>query len=180
MMWILGILALLIIMALLLGRKAGAPTLSETQLHSATRLLAIGSSDTEATWHELGSRTHARRLDLKFDHDDDPKAEATLRLPDANSDNIGKVSNRVVVTLTDTFQTVHVHTMGYVFQVSLRGTGAVVDKQVIIKMMVDTKGNPFGARIENDDDTDAAVGDWIEIRDIKILQVDSSATPPAS
>lgn len=38
-------------------------------------------------------------------------------------------------------------------------------------MLVDGKGVPHGARIENDDNDDAAVGDCIEVEGAQILQV---------
>ena len=32
-------------------------------------------------------------------------------------------------------------------------------------------GTPYAGRIENDDDTDAAVGDWIEIESLEVLEL---------
>ena len=63
------------------------------------------------------------------------------------------------------------HTAGYVFQIRLRGTGQVVGRQMRIQMMVDGDGKPVGGRIENDDDTRAAVGDWIEVASAEVLEI---------
>jgi len=58
-----------------------------------------------------------------------------------------------------------------VFQVSLRGAPGVIGKEIRIKMVVRKGSEPVGGQIENDDDTDAAVGDWIEIERAAIIQL---------
>ena len=122
-------------------------------------------------WQHLGKKTTARGLDLKFDHDDDPWAEAILLAPGVGEPRRNTLAHRLTVRLGSDFATHHVHTSGYAFRVRLRGTGLVVGKEVLIMMKVDRDGSPYGATIENDDDTDAAVGDWIEIEWAEILRV---------
>ena len=49
-------------------------------------------------------------------------------------------------------------------------SGKIVDKTTRIQMVIATRtGEPVGGKIENDDDDDAAVGDWIEIESAEIL-----------
>ncbi len=55
----------------------------------------------------------------------------------------------------------------------MRGTGPVVGKEVRIQMRVAGDGAPIGGQVENDDDTDAAVGGWIEFEEVEVLQVGS-------
>jgi hypothetical protein len=74
------------------------------------------------------------------------------------------------VRLGPDFETHHVHTSGYVFQVSLRGTEPMVGKEVRIQMHVGRDGKPVCGRVENDDDTDAAVGGWIEFESVEVLR----------
>jgi hypothetical protein len=62
-----------------------------------------------------------------------------------------------------------VHTGGFVFRVRLRGAPGAVGKEVRLLMLVDGRGNAWAARMENDDDDPAALGDWIEIEWVEIL-----------
>ena len=44
-------------------------------------------------------------------------------------------------------------------------------RQTRVQMVVDGSGNAIGGRIENDDDTRAAVGDWIEVDRVAVLEI---------
>ena len=126
-------------------------------------------------WQKLGSKTTARGLDLKFDADDDPQAEAMIPVPDLDAARSSNgLANRLTITLSDQFESHHVHTGGYVFRVRLRGSGKIIGKEVLLKMVINPRsGEPIGGMLENDDDTDAAVGDWIEVESAEILSVES-------
>ena len=52
----------------------------------------------------------------------------------------------------------------------------MVGREVRIQMVVDRDGRPVGGRMENDDDTDAAVGDWIEVEWAELLRVRDDAS----
>lgn len=176
MSWTAVLLAIPVVFVILVvyaKARAGRSQLSEDELRSARVLMDLSPDDPDVVWQELGSLTTCRALDLKFDHDDDPQAEATLLAPGAVPRPGSLISNVVEVRLGAEFETHHVHTAGYAFRVCLRGTGGVVDKITRIKMMVDGHGRPYGARMENDDGEadQAAVGDWIEIKRAEILEI---------
>jgi len=169
-----GVLGLLLVLSLVRAvHRAGPPTVGASVL-AAGRSLARWTAEAPGEgWQELGSRTDARGLDLFFDHDDDPQAEATLLAPSADrSRTRGSLARPVTVRLQSAFATHHAHTAGLVFRVTLRGTGSVVGKEIRLSMVVGSDGRPVGGRIENDDDTDAAVGGWIEVREAEILRVE--------
>ncbi len=155
-------------------RVAGPRQLDDAALARAREVARWTRAEPGTGWRELGSRTTTRGLDLHFDHDDDPQAEATLLAPGARPRPVSTYSNVVVVPLAEQFVTHHVHTAGWVFRVSLRGTGAVVGREVKLTMQVASASRPHGGRIENDDDLDAAVGDWIEVEWAELLAVESA------
>jgi hypothetical protein len=169
--WIVGgALALLIVWVFVLTRRAGPAHLSDAQLERANVLHRWTADGPRPSWEGVGSATTVDGLRIRFDSDDDPAAEATLVVPGGRKGGLG-VAQRIPVTLGADFQTYHAHTAGHVFRLSMRGTGPVVGKEVIIMMKPGAGGRPYGGRIENDDDTDAAVGGWIEIEWAEILQV---------
>lgn len=147
-------------------RRAGPLTVSELDLRSATSMLLVTREAPGEGWVALGSETRARGLDLYFGHPDDPQAEATLRVPGADP-GASRVGRGMAVRLGADFETFHVHNAGYVFRVRMRGTGPTVGRRTRIKMFMAGK-KPYGGRIENDGDIDAAVG-WIEIGEAEIL-----------
>lgn len=154
--------------------KAGPRQVSEAALERARPLTRVTAEDPRHGWSDLGSRTSAHGLSLLFEADDDPQAEATLFVPGKEGSK-GGLANKLTISLSDSFQTHHVHTAGYAFRVSVRGHGAVVGKQTQISMIVDRAGKAVGGGVENDDDTDAAVGDWIEFESAEILKVPAKA-----
>ncbi|MEN8375033.1 MAG: hypothetical protein ABFS34_06235 [Gemmatimonadota bacterium] len=151
--------------------KAGATTADPAMLERGRTLLRRTSDDPGPGWDLTGSATQARGLDLRFDHDDDPQAEATMLAPGRSGRASNLLTNINTIHLPADFEDHHVHTSGYVFRVRLRGTGAVIGREVRLGMLVDGKGAAHGGRIENDDDTDAAVGDWIELQGAEILEL---------
>lgn len=167
-----GLFALFIFWMIVQKRRAGPRQLPDRVLQRGRPILQAMPGDPGPGWQELGSRTTAKGLNLRFDHDDDPQARATLlapREPKANAKNT--LANTLTVRLSDRFETHHVHTGGYVFRIRLRGTGTVVGKDVRVQMVVSGDGRPYGGRVENDDNTNAAVGDWVEVESAEILQV---------
>lgn len=165
------VFALLVLYLIVQARRAGQRQLGELDLARAVTLARATASDPGNGWSLLGSKTRAEGLHLRFDHDDDPQAEASFLIDPATSGKGNTLAHRVTVRLGDAFETHHVHTRGYVFRVRLRGTGPVVGKEVLIQMHVRSDGTPWGGRVENDDDTDAAVGGWIEFEEVELLQV---------
>jgi len=175
--WLVGILALFglaILWIVRQSRRAGPRELSDSVLERASPLLRVTHEDPGAGWEDLGRATRADGLRLRFDHDDDPEAEASLRVSDGTPAARGTLANSLTVRLRPDYVTEHVHTSGYVFRLRLRGTGAVVGKEVQIQMAVADDGRPYAGGVENDDDTDAAVGDWIEVDWAEILRVAES------
>lgn len=162
--------ALVVLWVFVQTRKAGPAQLDEAQLARASLLHRWTRDGPTAHWEGVGKATTVDGLRIKFDHDDDPLAEATLVLPGGRKGGAG-VSRRITVRLGADFETYHAHTAGHVFRVRMRGTGSVIGKEVCIMMKPGEGGRPYGGRIENDDDTDAAVGDWIEIEWAEILKV---------
>lgn len=175
MQWVVGFFAVFGLMVLWLvfqARRAGPRQLKDELLRRGRPIVSATREDPGPGWAGLGSKTTANGLDLRFDHDDDPQAEATLFVPGREGDRpTASLANRITVDLEQDWETHHVHTSGYAFQVRLRGTGAVVGRQTRIQMVVDGKGDPVGGRIENDDDTRAAVGDWIEVESAEVLRI---------
>jgi len=170
------VFALLIVVMLIQSAKAGKSVVSEDAIRKGSLVCAITPESPGEGWQELGIKTTARGLDLRFDHDDDPQASATLLFPGYDlSLNRSRFGQSRTITLTSAFATHHVQNSGYVFRVSLRGTGDVIDRQVRIKMVIDGKKEPFGGSIENDDDTAAAVGDWVEVERAELLKLADSA-----
>lgn len=171
-----GVVVLLVAFGLMvvyfarLQRAAGPRTLDGPRLARARTLLSLTAGEADSAWHELGRATTARGLDLKFEADDDPAARALLRLPGVPEKRRLALANSVAVRLAPDYETHHVHTAGYVLRVRLRGASGVVGREVRIQMVVDGGKEPVGARIENDDDDDAAVGDWVEIESLEILE----------
>ena len=173
--WILGLffgaMGLAVLSLVRLKKKAGPTTIDAALLDGARTLLLRTDEDPGPGWDVTGSATQTRGLHLLFDHDDDPQAEATMLLPGREGRGRNAFTNIHTIRLPADFQDFHVHTGGYVFRVRLRGTGNVVGKEVRLGMLVDGKGDPHGARIENDDDDDAAVGGWVEVEGAQILQI---------
>jgi hypothetical protein len=64
-------------------KRLGQPTVSEERIAAGTPILRAHRDVDGARWDALGSATEARGLDLSFRADDDPGAEATMRVPDA-------------------------------------------------------------------------------------------------
>lgn len=175
MQWVLGFLAafaLMVVWLVFQARKAGPRQVGERALERSRAIVSASRDAPDPGWGGLGSKTTVRGLDVLFDHDDDPQAEATLFVPGRETDRPTRtLANRMTVDLTHEWSTHHVHTSGYAFRVRLRGQGAVIGRQTRIQMVVDGEGEPLGGRIENDDDTRAAVGDWIEVECAEILEV---------
>lgn len=166
------VLGLAVVSLVRTKRKAGPAQLDVRRLAMTTPLLRVTGADPGDGWQDRGRKTTVDGLNLRFDHDDDPQAEATLRAPGVGSGaSRNHFSNNRTIRLGADFETHHVHTGGYVFRVSIRGTGKVVGKEVRLQMLVTPNGEAYGGRIENDDDTDAAVGDWIEVESAEILRV---------
>lgn len=150
-------------------KRAGPRQVDDLVLARAVSVRSVAAPEAGEVWALLGSETTAEGLNLRFDHDDDPQAEASFMVEDRSVKN--SLANRMTIRLSDAFKTHHVHTRSYVFRVSVRGTGAVVGKEIRIVMRVHGDGKPFCGRVENDDDTDAAVGDWIEFENVEVLHV---------
>lgn len=167
----LAVLGLAIVWLVRQSSKAGPRQLPADALNGASRLVRVTASDPGRGWEKLGSRTRADGLKLRFDHDDDPQAEASLLVPAGGRASRGALANSRTIRLAPEFETHHVHTAGHVFRLRLRGTGEVAGREVRIQMAVDDAGRPFAGRVENDDDTDAAVGDWIEVEWAEVLRV---------
>ena len=166
------VFGLLILWLFIQAKRAGPLTLSDMDLRRAVSIKRADVNNPGDGWSHLGSLTTADGLNLRFDHDDDPKAEASFVIEDRKL--VSSLGQRITVRLTDTFETHHVHTRGDVFRVRLRGTGPVIGREVRIQMHVFGDGKPRCGRVENDDDTDAAVGGWIEFEEIEVLQVGRS------
>lgn len=163
--------AVMVFMAVRAVRRLGPSTISEAQIAAGRPLLRTHRDIDGPRWDELGSATETRGLDLLFRADDDPAARATMLVPGAPVKPRSTTSLVQRVTLTEEWATPHVHTAGFVFRVRLRGAPGVVGKVVRLQLRVDGNGQPWAARIENDDDDPAAVGDWIEIEWLEILDV---------
>ncbi len=163
-----AVFALFVAVLVMRVKQAGPRQLSEAELARATLIMSSTAEGPYPSWGHLGSKTRADGLNLRFDHDDDPQAEAHYVLNERGLANT--LSHRVTVRLTESFETHHVHTRGYVFRVRVRGTGPVVGKEIKIMMHVASDGTPLYGAVENDDDTDAAVGGWIEFESVEVLQ----------
>lgn len=171
---VLGIIGFIVVFFVYLGvqaKRAGPPQLSDMDLSRGIVIASATREEPGRGWSPLGSKTTARGLDLRFDHDDDPEAQATFLADPSVTKKGSSLALRNTVRLPAEFETFHVHTRGYVFRVRMRGTGPVVGKQVKIQMHVTDRGVPFGGQVENDDDTDAAVGGWIEFEKVELLEV---------
>ena len=174
MSWLIGLgvaVGLVAAWLALLHRRAGPRQVSDDLLDDAEVIVRSTAEYPEPGWGHLGSETRADGLRLRFDADDDPAAEARFLAPTHERASRSSFGQGRTITLGDEFVTEHVHTAGYVFRIRLRGVGAVVGKQVEIKMMVGTNGKPAAGQIENEDDHDPAVGDWIEVELIEILRL---------
>lgn len=175
MTWIIVFLAFFGLMVLILivrAKQAGPWRVSQVDLDRARPLIRVTAHDPGDGWQQLGSKTRAEGLNLRFDHDDDPQAEATLFVPAPERGRRGNTfGHALTIRLTDAFETHHVQTSGFVFRVRLRGDAAVAGKEVRILMKVSAGKRPYGGQIENDDDTDAAVGGWIEVEWAEILEL---------
>lgn len=73
---VLVLFALAILWLVRQTRKAGPRELNERDFELASSLVRVTASDPRAGWQELGRRTHADGLKLRFDRDDDPEAQA--------------------------------------------------------------------------------------------------------
>lgn len=151
-------------------RRAGPNQLGERDLARAVAIQKSTASQPDPGWTELGSKTTAEGLSLRFDHDDDPQAEASYYPRASARQKRASLANTVVVRLPADFETHHAHTGGYVFRVRLRGTGSVVGKQIKLKAHIYSDGSLHCGRVENDDDLDAAVGGWIEFESLELLR----------
>ena len=175
MPWVAGFFAafgLVVVWLVLQARKAGRRTLPDGLLARGRTVLRVERDAPGPGWGKLGNKTTVRGLDVRFDHDDDPQAEATLLVSEHSGEGSNStLANSLTVDLEEEFVSHHVHTAGFVFRIRLRGTGKVVGRQTRIQMVVDGSGRPVGGRIENDDDTRAAVGDWIEVESAEILKI---------
>ncbi len=170
----LTVFALIVVYLVIQTKRAGPRQLAETDLSRAVTVAKATADDPGQGWSHLGSRTTAQGLRLKFDHDDDPQAEATFLADSGRAKQRNTLAHSLTVRLTDTFETHHIHTRGCVFRVRLRGSDRVVGKEIRLQMHVESDGTPYGGRVENDDDTDAAVGGWIDFEEIEILRVPGS------
>jgi hypothetical protein len=168
--WIAASVALLFGYLFVLVKRAGPKEIDPMRLARGTTIRRAKLGAGEDIWSMPGSRTTVDGMRVRFDADDDPQAEATF-LANPASPKKNPASNILTVRLGADFETRHVHTRGHVFRVRLRGTGAVVGKEVRLLMRVNADGTPYGGGIENDDDIDAAVGDWIEFEEVEILRV---------
>jgi len=164
------VFGLMVLWLIRLGVKVGPRRLSETDLRRSLPVYRVTTDEPGEGWAELGKKTTARGLDLRFDHDDDPWARAVMPVPEEIRAEARSVGNNVTVRLAPDFTEEHVHTQGWVFRISLRGTGGVVGKEVRLQMNVGKDGRPYGGVLENDDDDDAAVGDWIEVAWAEVLE----------
>jgi hypothetical protein len=170
-----GVFGLAALSLIYRARKAGPRQVSAEVLARGRPVVRITADDPGEGWQETGSKTQADGLNLRFDHDDDPQAEATLLVPEfERASRSNTFSHVLTIDLSKDWETHHLHTSGYVFRVRLRGDSAVAGKQVRLKMVVGSDGRPYGGRIENDDDTDAAVGGWIEVEWAEVLRVERS------
>lgn len=175
--WVIGFVAVFGLMVLAIARqakRAGPRHVSDDVLARAKVIVRSTATDPSPGWGELGSKTTAEGLKLRFDADDDPQAEAKFFAGEARAAG-NRFAHSQTLTLSSEFTTEHIHTAGYVFRVRLRGTGATVGKQVDMKMMVLSNGEPWAGLIENDDDRDPAMGDWIEFEFVEILEVPKQA-----
>jgi hypothetical protein len=166
-----SLFALFVLYLVVQTRKAGPQQVSEVALARAITVARATAEEPGNGWSALGSRTSADGLRLRFDHDDDPQAEATFLVDPAGCAKANTLSHRMTVRLGADYESFHVHTRGHAFRVRMRGTGAVVGKEVCIMMRVRGDGTPLGGKVENDDDTDAAVGDWIDFESVEVLDV---------
>lgn len=153
------------------SHKAGPVHIDPATLASGERVRSATRADPGTGWSNLGTLTTADGLNLKFDHDDDPQAEACFLPLESETSRGSSIGRRATVRLTNEFETYHVHNRGYVFQVRVRGSEPVVGKEIRIQMHVHGNGEPHCGKVENDDDTDAAVGGWIEFDEVSILRV---------
>ena len=74
----LGLVATLLIWS---ARKAGRRQLPASILARGRPLVQVTSGSPGEGWQGLGAMTVADGLNLRFDHDDDPEAEASLFVP---------------------------------------------------------------------------------------------------
>ncbi|MGI9627377.1 MAG: hypothetical protein ACR2QM_11125 [Longimicrobiales bacterium] len=163
---------LMVLYLLFQARKAGPRQLSDALIARGRPLIRVESGTQNQGWGGLGTKTSTRGIDVRFDHDDDPQAEATLYVPGRSpGESTQSLANRMTVDLESEFTDYHVHTSGYVFRIRMRGTGKIVGRQTRIQMVVDGSGRAVGGRMENDDDTRAAVGDWIEVEYAEVLEI---------
>lgn len=174
MVWFLAGFAVLVAWIVFKTRQAGSPQVSDAALASARPLARISRDSPGPGWQKLGSRTTTRGLDIRFDADDDPEAEATHILESAPSRTGAMFAPRHPVRLTGDWSEHHVHTRGYVARIRLRGTGQAVGRQVMFMMKVAGNGEPWGVTLENDDDREPAMGDWIEVESVEVLKLRES------
>lgn len=152
-------------------KKAGPQRLSDRDLARGVVVRKSTRERPEPGWGGLGKKTTARGLDLRFDHDDDPQAEASYFADGAEARKGSSFANGVEVRLTASFETHHVHTSGHVFRVRVRGTEPVIGRSVKMKMHVFNDGSARCGRVENDEQARPAVGGWIEFESVELLKV---------
>ena len=163
--------SLFVVLLVVRGIRAGPNQLDDLALSRATPIRRIAAGGSSEVWSKLGSKTEANGLHLRFDHNDDPQAEASFMADGGERSVINAMGVRRTVRLTEEFSTHHVHNRGYVFRVSVRGTPPVVGKEVKIQMHVHGDGEPYCGKVENDDSLDAAIGGWIEFESVELLKV---------
>jgi len=172
--WVIGfavVFGLAVVTLARRAKKAGPREVDAEALSRGQTVVRCTAAEPGEGWSDLGSKTAADGLRLRFDADDDPQAEAALLVPQHDRAGGNRFGHSRTITLSRDFTDEHVHTSGYVFRLRLRGTGATVGKQVEIKMKVGSNGEPYGGVIENDDDHDPATGDWIDFEYVEIMKV---------
>ena len=153
------------------AKKLGPKQIAPEALRSARVVILLHNGDSTSTWTKVGSATSVDGLSVRFDAADDPAAEAQLHIGAKAFPATGLISNKVLVSLQPEYTDAHVHSAGYVALLSVRGTPHVVGRKIKLKMRVTRDGSPHSVCIENEDDLDPAIGGWIEIRRLAVLQL---------
>ncbi len=173
--FILVMVGLAILWLIRLGFKLGPAQLDKRVLARTRTIVKLTVKHPGEGWETLGSMTEARGLDLKFEHDNDPEAQALFIVPQSLGGSLGQGNtfcNSSTVTLGHEMADYHTHSAGFVFRVRMKGTGGVAGRKTVIQMVVDSSDRPVGGRIENDPKHDPAVGDWIVIESMEVLKVE--------
>jgi len=96
---IVGIMVLLIAYLVVQAKRAGPPRLPDADLARATVVASATADVPGLGWSNLGSKTVADGLKLRFDHDDDPQAEATFLVDPSVTKKRNSLSLRNTVRL---------------------------------------------------------------------------------